>query len=310
MIYPKSERKKNMSAIKTLDLSIKKSETGDAKIDKYYEIDGKQYDNYIDNDSWSHFVEEMRVHYPKAYDGYSKGSGDELGIKKVGKYPPKMASYGSSGRMIYLLSREIPNFCFEEKLPTSVGGTANMDGYVYSSNTHFYIEAKCREPYAYAKKTVDRAYENLYRYINESELSDFSCIIQPIDDKKMDVRFISKDIEIRRFDIKQMLCHLLGIATEKLTNSSNENTVFLYLLYNPNKIEIVAPRYKEQLLAIYKQELTECESIPFAELYRIILQYLNQTVEGFHKTESEIQKIASSFTFAHCDQDTYADYFN
>ena len=50
--------------------------------------------------------------------------------------------------------------------------------------------------------------------------------------------------------------------------------------------------------------------IPFAELYRIILQYLNQTVKGFHKTESEIQKIASSFTFAHCDQDTYADYFN
>lgn len=299
-----------MSAIKTLDLSIKKSETGNTKADQYYEINGNRYSNYIDNDSWKHFVEEMRTSYPQAYIEYGKGSGDELGIKKVGKYPPKMASYGSSSRMIYLLSREIPNFCFEKKLPTSVGGTANMDGYVYSSNTHFYIEAKCREPYSYAKKTIDRAYENLYRYISESKQTDFSCVIKPIDNKKMDVRFISKGVEIRRFDIKQMLCHLLGIATEKLTNLSDENTVLLYLLYNPNKIEIVDPRYKEQLLAIYKQELTECESIPFAELYWIILQYLNQTVDGFHKTEREIQKIANSLTFAHCDQDAYADYFN
>ena len=105
-----------MSIAKTLDLSIKKNETGTEKENKYYLLSDRQYDNYIDNETWAKFVDEMRTNYPSAYAEYGEGSGDELGIKKVGRFPPKMASYGSSSRMIYLLSRDIDGFQFEKKL--------------------------------------------------------------------------------------------------------------------------------------------------------------------------------------------------
>ena len=84
-----------MSIGKTLDLSIKKAETGEAKTGKCFVLGERQYENYIDNDTWKAFVDEMRRQYPGAYKEYGEGSGDELGIKKIGRYPPKMASYGS-----------------------------------------------------------------------------------------------------------------------------------------------------------------------------------------------------------------------
>ena len=58
---------------------------------------------------------------------YGAGDGGEL-EEKDGR-PPKMASFGSSSRMIYNLSNKKDGFHFEKKLPTTVGGTANLDGF-------------------------------------------------------------------------------------------------------------------------------------------------------------------------------------
>ena len=225
-----------MSIGKTLDLSIKKAETGDKKTGKSYVLGERQYENYIDNETWTAFVDEMKRQYPAAYEEYGEGSGDELGIKKIGRYPPKMASYGSSSRMIYMLSRDIPGFCFEKKLPTTVGGIANMDGYLYSGGTHYYVEAKCREPYSPKSYVVDRKYEDLYRWLDQDEKVAFTCDITILDENKMEVRFIADGTKLTCFDIKQMISHLLGIATAKLNRPSEEKTEFLYLLYNTQGI--------------------------------------------------------------------------
>ena len=230
-----------MSIAKTLDLSIKFNETGASNEGKSYSLSDRQYENYIDNENWSVFVEEMKTKYPLAYAEYGEGSGDELGIKKVGKYPPKMASYGSSSRMIYLLSRDIEGFQFEKKLPTTVGGIANMDGFLQSENIQFFVEAKCREPYSPKSYIIDRKYEALYRYIDAGPSVDIKCNIAIIDDEKMRVQFVAQGTIIMAFDIKQMISHLLGIATKKLNNPTEEKIRFLYLLYNPTSIKIVNP---------------------------------------------------------------------
>ncbi len=295
-----------MSIAKTLDLSIKFNETGTSNEGKSYILSGRQYENYIDNESWDVFVEEMRKKYPSAYAEYGEGAGDELGIKKVGKYPPKMASYGSSSRMIYLLSRDIKGFQFEKKLPTTVGGIANMDGFLQSENIQFFIEAKCREPYSPKSYIIDRKYENLYRYIDAEQSVNIKCNITILDDDKMHVQFVAQGTVITAFDIKQMISHLLGIATAKLDNPTEEKIGFLYLLYNPTNIKIINPKHTEKIIAAYNTQVSECNSIPFADLFRVVMDYLHDIKSVGDANEQIINIIKSAFTFELCDQNNYA----
>lgn len=294
-----------MSIAKTLDLSIKLNETGTAKENKYYLLSDRKYDNYIDNETWSSFVDEMKTKYPSAYAEYGEGSGDELGIKKVGKFPPKMASYGSSSRMIYILSRDIKGFQFEKKLSTTVGGIANMDGFLQSYGEQFYIEAKCREPYSTKSYIIDRKYEALYRYIDSVQSVDFNCDITILDDDKMQVQFIAKGTKITAFDIKQMISHLLGIATAKLNNPTDEKIKFLYLLYNPSYITIINSKHERKIIEAYKTQVKECESIPFADLFNVIFDYLHNVKNVGIATLKEITAMKAAFSFELCDQDSY-----
>ena len=294
-----------MSIAKTIDLSIKFNETGTSNEGKSYILSERQYENYIDNEKWSAFVEEMKTEYPLAYAEYGEGSGDELGIKKIGKYPPKMASYGSSSRMIYLLSRDIEGFQFEKKIPTTVGGIANMDGFLQSENIQFFIEAKCREPYSPKSYIIDRKYEALYRYIDAEPSVDIKCNITIIDDEKMQVQFVAQGTIITAFDIKQMISHLLGIATKKLNNPTEEKIRFLYLLYNPTSIKIVNPKHTERIMAAYNTQVNECNSIPFADLFGVVMDYLNDIKSVGNATERETNIIKSAFTFELCDQNNY-----
>ncbi len=294
-----------MSIAKTLDLSIKFNETGISNKSKSYILSERQYENYIDNETWMDFVAEMRNNYPSAYAEYGEGSGDELGIKKIGRFPPKMASYGSSSRMIYLLSRDIKGFQFEKKLPTTVGGIANMDGFLQSKNIQFFIEAKCREPYSPKSYIIDRKYEALYRYIDAEPSVDIKCNITIIDDEKMRVQFVAQGTIIMAFDIKQMISHLLGIATKKLNNPTEEKIRFLYLLYNPTSIKIVNPKHTERIIAAYNTQANECNSIPFSDLFGVVIDYLHDIKSVGNATEQEINIIKSAFTFELCDQNNY-----
>ena len=296
-----------MNLAQALDLSIKEAETQGTKKDKFYKIGDRRYYNYVDNESWKAFVDEMKVSYTAIYKNYVEGSGDELGVKRVGIYPPKMASYGSSSRMIYFLARKIPGFKFEKKLYTTVGGTANMDGFVSINGKDIYIEAKCREPYGSHNATIDRKYEDLYRFFNERPDLPFKCEITILDEKEMKVKFISKGNTLKRFDIKQMICHLLGIATEKLTTPSEDKVVFKYLLFNPTEIAIEDTAWREKLTKAYRQETDECDSVPFAELYKVIITFLTTKTTIKASDKADIDSIANNFEFSRCDQITFAE---
>lgn len=312
-------------AAQRLDFAIKYKEVGDTETKKFYELDNRQYYNYIDKETWQSFIEEMKITYPKAYQAYCEGSGNELKEynTKYGRRPPKMASYGSSSRMIYLLSREKEKngFCFEKQLPTTVSGTANLDGYLYCAGTHYYIEAKCREPYSSKSHIVKCEYKDLYQYFTDDENLALSCETTPYKDEKtkeMKVDFFVQGKKIRRFDIKQMISHLLGIATELLKNPSNDKIHFIYLIYNPSELKerFDNPKHFENICKTYggeegiKTECETCRKVLFKPLFRAILLYLHNKKGVGTATNGDIERMAKNFTFKLYDQQSYTNLLN
>ncbi len=115
-----------MDRAKALDFAIRDFELQN-KNNRYssgYRIDGREYWNYMSKNSWNNFKGEMSDEH---ISQYVEGGGNELDERnsRWGMLPPKMASFGSSSRMIYNLSKEIPGFVFEKIMYTYVGGNAN-----------------------------------------------------------------------------------------------------------------------------------------------------------------------------------------
>lgn len=291
-----------MDLNKILDYAIMVDETvKNPDIKAGYVIDGRMYSNYLDNDSWTKFVSEMKIEKPAAYRRYGEGGGKELEERKVGAniYPPKMASFGSSSRMIYNLMKDVDYFFFEEKLPTAIGGMANLDGFMDKEDKCIFVEAKCREPYSRKNNIIDRKYEELYNVITKSDNTNITCKMKPIDDRKMKVTFLSGNTEIHHFDLKQMICHLLGVANEFLCgNVDIKNMEFIYLLFNPNLIKL--GEGKDKILKIYNATCNECNSVDFKALFEVIVDYL-QNVKNKGKDKNKAD-IVNAFTFKLCDQ--------
>ena len=291
-----------MELNKILDYAIMADETKkNPDIKSGYTINGKTYNNYLSNDSFAKFVEDMKSNNPTAYEMYGKGGGKELEERKSGKniYPPKMASFGSSSRMIYNLMKDTKGFLFEKKLPTTVGGIANLDGFMETKDKCIFVEAKCREPYTKKDSIYERKYEDLYSVITSSDKTTLSCKTEIIDEQKMKVRFLSGNTVIHSFDIKQMISHLLGVATAFLDGEFDIKKIdFIYLLFNPKLIEIKDGR--EDIISIYEQTCSECNSIDFKALFDVIVNYL-QTVKGLGKDKNRAE-IVNYFSFRLCDQ--------
>ncbi len=295
-----------MGIERSVDLAIKREQTGQDKQDKYYEKNKRKYYNYEDNKSWELFKAQMPESF---FEQFKNGAGDELGLKESST-PPKMACFGSSSRMLYLLSRENTNFCFEKKLATTIGGTANLDGYLYKDNTHYYIEAKCRELYSATSFIMSEKYRELYKFLCD-ECSAFKCEISDAGDKKIKTQFYINGKVITHFDIKQMICHLLAVATERLRFPTDDNIVFIYLIYNPQNLNIDNEKDKEKILEIYKTEVDECGSIPFESLYKGVVKYLYEKKRDKLKIKEmgkeQMKKFSDNFTFKLCDQKNYKE---
>ena len=290
-----------MELNKILDYAIMADETAKNPVKSGYVTNGKTYNNYLSNDSFAEFVEDMKTKHPVAYEMYGKGGGKELEERKSGAniYPPKMASFGSSSRMIYNLMKDTDGFLFEKKLPTTVGGIANLDGFMETEDKCVFVEAKCREPYTKKDSIYERKYEDLYRTISASDKTSVTCKIEVIDDRKMEVKFMSDDTEIHSFDMKQMISHLLGVATAFLKDDFEVKKIdFIYLLFNPKLIEI--NEGKEEIISIYEQTCNECNSVDFKALFDVIVDYL-QTVKGIGKDKNKAE-ITNNFSFRLCDQ--------
>ncbi len=276
---------------KTLDFSIKKHETGTTE-GGFTVKDGKIYASYMSNSEWNAFIGNMKENYPQAFGQYDAGSGGEC--MPNGVYPPKMASYGSSSRMIYNLCKDIPSFRFEYKLPTTVGGIANLDGYLKKENERIYVEAKCREPYGEQPQLIEEKYEELYRYLNEQPTNNLNISISEGTASKIKALFSVDGKEIRHFDMKQMICHLLGIATKHLQEPISKRISFLYLVYDPTKIELIHSEKGAKIVETYNTMCAECNAVAFKALFEDICRFLSK---NRNLPSENISAIVSSFSF-------------
>lgn len=298
-----------MTIAEQLDLAIKLKETGTT--DGAYVVElgnGKKHTKktYMTKEEWNVFEADMKANdlQPNAHTEYGKGGGDEL-TEKNGR-PPKMASYGSSSRMIYNLSRNKAGFHYEEKLSTSIGGQANLDGFFDGGNRYIFVEAKCREPYSQKSNSVSTAYEKLYKYINTKTAGSMKITMIPSKcGRYMNVDYFAGNEKIEHFDIKQMICHLLGIATALLKGTLERKQLdFIYLLYDPTELDM-EPDAKAEIDRIYERICYECNLVDFAELFHIILEFLNEYKFKMIASSDEIDNVVLKFTFTLASQDFY-----
>lgn len=311
---------------KSLDYAIRDAEIKEstAKNEKYIPSYGyiipnieTPYDNYLSNDAFNRFKSEM---HPNAYIQFGKGGGSELEERKnknkVVVGPPKMASFGSSSRMMYNTSKNILGFNYEKKLSTTVGGTANLDGFLDGNKEYIFVEAKCREPYGVKGNEIKSAYYDLYNEINKHSIG-LKCSIMNLDytpatktptSEYMIVDFMIENKTINHFDIKQMICHMLGIATAilKKNDYTDKPITFLYLIYNPTQLPFDNTNIDNEIRTIYKDTCDECESINFTSLFEVILKFL-QNYKYNKSNDININKILNGFRFELCDQNNFCE---
>ena len=295
---------------KALDYAIRDYECNEKSVGYGYEIAGNKYWNYLSNKSWEEFLKSMSsLHRAQ----YNDADGGELKVKqgRWGIYPPKMASFGSSSRFLYNISKNIECFQFEKLLPTRVGGSANLDGYITRGDGDVFVEAKCREIYSSHKTIkVSNVYEEIYKELQElyPEFS-FKNNGRPIkngkeDNEHFNCTFKFKGKEIIHFDIKQLICHFLAISANILENeNANKNIQFIYLIFNPNEVieQVEKESYKKQIIDIYgdtKKEITDYFDMEqlFKSIFKIQAKRLGLEGEKY-----------SLFEFHLVDQDNYKE---
>ena len=295
---------------KALDYAIRDYECNEKSVGYGYEIAGNKYWNYLSNKSWEEFLKSMSsLHRAQ----YNDADGGELKVKqgRWGIYPPKMASFGSSSRFLYNISKNIECFQFEKLLPTRVGGSANLDGYITRGDGDVFVEAKCREIYSSHKTIkVSNVYEEIYKELQElyPEFS-FKNNGRPIkngkeDNEHFNCTFKFKGKEIIHFDIKQLICHFLAISANILENeNANKNIKFIYLIFNPEEVieQVEKESYKNQINEIYsdtKKEITDYFDMEqlFKSIFKIQAKRLGLEGEKY-----------SLFEFHLVDQDNYKE---
>ncbi|MBR5279429.1 MAG: hypothetical protein IKU26_00475 [Clostridia bacterium] len=276
--------------------------------------------DYLKKDtSWAQLRKGMSPAHEKQFGA---GSGGEL-EPKDGK-PPKMAAFASSSRMIYTLSTQkddIPGIRFEEKLSTTIGGTANMDGYLEQDGKYIFVEAKCREPYDHTTvQTVKTAYKNLYEQLRKSMPGIFSCVMEEREEENdMRVVFLCQGEAVAYFDIKQMICHLLGVATKflKPTDCKGlyfpefEQIQFLYLLYDPSSLALTGAK-RDAVMQIYRDTCRTAQAYHFEQMFAHVVDYLVAYKTKKNKPvpdEVYLNRLKKAFTFHLCSQEDYNTYF-
>lgn len=255
------------------------------------------YDRYMSNEGWKRYLVGMSDNHRKQYE---EGDGGEINEKRGrwGTYPPKMACYGSSSRIIYTLLRGVANIEFEKKFATLVGHTANLDAYLQTGYTDIFLEAKCREIYAsHTNIDIGNVYKPVYEYIKQCN-KKFGYSDEPSKaNNKFRCSFKYDGEQIIRFDIKQLICHFLGIAANYLKPKKGENAMnnirFVYFIYNPNELG------NEALEEVYDNTKKEIDKIKIKDLFKAVFEY--------QKKNLEIEKEMPIFEFVLADQNDIID---
>lgn len=304
-----------MSLQNVFDLAKKEFDGGNLECG-YKAKNGNLYTAYYTNDEWQTFKNEMEKNYKSAYNDFKEGNGGELDER--GKYPPKMASYGSSSRFIFEQSRNVPNFQFEKKLGICVPSRnekqeaeASLDGYIMEKN--IYVEAKCREIYNRNVPEFNSKYEEFYTYLTEYTQGRFNFdIVESLDKEgkiSRRIHFFWDNKRIMHFDCKQILCHLLGIAKNTITNPQTISPTLLYLVYKPSEEllgYIKSKRSANSIRSCWDKEFHEATTIDIPLIYNCVVHFLHERKGiGLNLNINEIERIAQSFRFHFCSQEDY-----
>lgn len=314
-----------MDIAKALDFAIRDYELNNMIIgpsDVPYIIkteNGKrEYWNYMSNDSWESFKEHaMTIEHR---NNYKDAKGGELDPRnsRWGMLPPKMASFGSSSRMIYCLSKDMPGFVFEKQMPTYVGHDANLDGYLLSDNTAIFVEAKCREIYSsHANLDINEVYKNVYNYIHEKNPKFGFDEEKSKEQNCFKCTFHYDDKVIKHFDIKQLICHFLGITAALIDNKDNKiasNTIkFIYLIFNPNYntdfSHDAIKKYEKKLKDQYNESIKEIDKFGNMKwLFNSIMEFQVNENKKLKLTNENLKLPNYSFSFELMDQEKYKNY--
>lgn len=206
---------------------------------------GRTYDAYYTEAAFQSFQDEMERDYPAAFRQYGEGKGSEM-KEHAGPYgdlPPKMASVASSSRFCYLALRDGgaalgggSHVKFEHGCPIKgVAGTApQLDAYMAEGN--IFVEVKCHEIFdAHRVVMKEKYWEHIY---GPDNAFGFPAAEKPAGEEfQVPLSAFGVQGTSSMFDIKQLLCHLLGIASQ-----SGEPAALVYLFFKPRveKAEVQA----------------------------------------------------------------------
>ena len=212
----------------------------------------------------------------------------------------------TSNSLVRKLSCHKEGFCFEKKLPTTVGGTTSFDGFLEEDACNLFVVSKSSEPYSKKKSSASFSFGELYEFINTELLGELEIEMKTSKcGRYLDTKYFAYGEEITRFDLKQMICHLLGIATGLLNGTlKNKQIDLIYLLYDPTELSLPEKAAKE-INDIYERTTYECNLIDFTSLFRTLFSFLRQEKHVDSLSDDEIEEILFKFTFALSSQELY-----
>jgi len=240
----------------------------------YKHTNNKIYNDYLSNESFEKFVTQMKQNYKNAYNSFNDGNGNEL--SKTEKHPPKMAATYSSSRLAFNLFKDKMNWKtnlflgeediyskveFEVKLPEEPNcHKPNMDIVLYGAKSIVYIESKFTEIYKESDKFIKEPYKNVLDYL---EISTTPLYINKKGEKGFNI-----DIKTTYFDIKQTICHLLGISKDAKKHK-NKTIIFCDLFFDPTTLQNYFDNTQEfnETLRIFNQCLDEIKKCDISKWF-------------------------------------------
>ena len=214
----------------------------------YPNINDVKYDDYYSFEEFEKFIKDMQERNMAHHKSYAEGKGSEIIPVDGGLKPPKMASVASSSRFAYLALRDGAkhigigkNVEFEAEcaIKNKPGTQPQMDA--FDKDTRTYIEVKCHEIFGNSKqKTLKEPYLN-YVYGANDDGVGFKLVVNERPQGEFAIPY--KEFGMKEFpkyfDLKQFLCHLLGVACEN--HKEGKSATLAYLFFKPKTdVEAVA----------------------------------------------------------------------
>lgn len=267
----------------------------------YVTKDTVEYDNYYSNDEFKNFTDEMKEHYPKHFKKYWEGKGSEMKSYEVKgvQHPPKMASVASSSRFCYKALRDgAPHIKidadveFEYECPIKDKPNIQPQLDAFSAATNTYVEVKCHEIFDHSKqKTLGKFYADyIYGY---HEGIGFNLGKEQKPDLEFAIPYAAFGLKSfpKHFDLKQFLCHLLGIACQN--SGKNKEVTLVYLFFRPKTDDSIV---EGELLELFSSLQKEIISVFTSPVIRTFCDEHKTSLKAYYEYADEPKELTPNNT--------------